>query len=244
MIIGLNGWVNAGEVSTFSVKYLIDKLNAEKVGEVSSERFYVYQVQRPLVVIKRGLVQEYSPLKNDIFCWKNEEKETGLVFLLGVEPHLDWSDYSRAVLDIAENLGVRRIYTLGGYLVDASLAGEPVITGSSIDDRVLAKLRRVGIELVDYSGPTSVYSEILWQSKSRGISVVSLWCAVPFYGEGMNPKAAYNLLSKLKALLNLKIDLNDLKREADSFINRISTRTQERVKRLAGGLEKRPSFLI
>ncbi|MCK4953206.1 hypothetical protein KAS14_05425, partial [Candidatus Bathyarchaeota archaeon] len=34
MVIGLGGWGNAGEVSTFVVKYLADKLEAKKFGEI------------------------------------------------------------------------------------------------------------------------------------------------------------------------------------------------------------------
>ncbi len=39
MIIGLDGWGNGGKVSTFTVKYLADKLGAKKLGEIPSERF-------------------------------------------------------------------------------------------------------------------------------------------------------------------------------------------------------------
>ena len=44
MIIGLNGWGNAGEVSTFSVKYLVDKLGAKKFGEIPPEPFHNYLI--------------------------------------------------------------------------------------------------------------------------------------------------------------------------------------------------------
>lgn len=244
MIIGLSGWVNAGEVSTLSVKYLIDKLNAEKVGEIQSGKFYVYQIQRPLVAIKKGLVQDYLSFSNDIFCWRNEKKDVGLIFLLGAEPHLDWAAYSRAVLDVAEKLGVSRIYTLGGYLVDVSPVSKPFVTGSSSNGEILAELRDVGLELVDYSGPTSVYSDIHWRAKSRNLDVVSLWCAVPFYGKGPNPRAAYSLMLKLTSLLDLKLELRDLKKKADSFTARVSDEIKKRMRRPTGDSEKRPSFFI
>jgi len=49
LIVGLSGWGNAGEVSTFSVTYLIEKLKASQLGEIASEKFYDYQLQRPQV---------------------------------------------------------------------------------------------------------------------------------------------------------------------------------------------------
>ncbi len=249
MIIGLSGWVNAGEVSTLSVKYLIDKLNADKLGEIASEKFYIYQLQRPLVVIKDGFVQEYQPIKNNLFYWKGGEEGIGLVFLLGVEPHLDWPRYSRIVLDAAKALGVNRIYTTGGYLVDTSVTSEPFVTGSSSNSQILADLRKFGVELVDYTGPTSVYSEILWQSRSRDIDVISLWCAVPFYGQESDPKAVYTLLSKIIKMIGLKLDLDDLKQKAVSFGAYIQGENRERIKDLFGDFEKsratkRPSYFI
>jgi len=249
MIIGLSGWVNAGEVSTLSVKYLIDKLKASKLGEIASERFYVYQLQRPLVVVKNGLVQEYQPLRNTLFYWKAAEEGAGLVFLIGAEPHLDWPRYSQIILDAARKLGVDRIYTIGGYVVDESLATEPFVTGSTNDDQILADLKKIGVQLVDYTGPTSVYSEILWQSRSRDIHVVSLWCAVPFYGQELDPKAVYSLLSKLVRLIDLRLDLEDLRQKATSVGAYVRGEGEERIRHLYGDLEKsratrRPSYFI
>ena len=166
MVIGLDGWVNAGEASTLSVRYLIDRLRAEKIGKITFGRFYVYQIQRPLVSIKRGVVQDYRTIRNNIFYW-TDKKEKCIVFLLGVEPHLDWMGYSQAVLDVAESLRVNRIYTLGGYLIDASLTKEPFITGSSNNSKLLAELRSIGIQLIDYNGPTSVY-QLVFIVKSSG----------------------------------------------------------------------------
>lgn len=244
MIIGLSGWGNAGEASTISVRYLIDKLKAEKIGEIPSGRFYVYQIQRPLVAIKRGLVQDYRPFRNDLFCWKDQKEGTGLIFLLGAEPHLNWESYSQAVLKVAESLKVSRIYTLGGYLVDPSLTGASFVTGSSNNKEIIAELGSVGVELVDYNGPTSVYSEILWSGRAHNIDVVSLWCAVPFYREGTNPEASYNLLSKLTIMLDLKLELTDLKKKADSFTAQIAAEGGGQMRRLTDNFEKRPSFLI
>ncbi|MFB0503826.1 MAG: PAC2 family protein [Candidatus Bathyarchaeia archaeon] len=244
MVIGLSGWGNAGEASTLSVSYLIDKLKAEKIGEIPSVRFYVYQIQRPLVAIKAGLVQDYRPLRNDLFCWKDQNEGADLVFLLGAEPHLNWVIYAQAVLNVAESLKIRRIYTLGGYLADPSLTGASFVTGSSNNREIIAELKSVGVELVDYKGPTSVYSEILWSGKAKNVDVVSLWCAVPFYGEGPNPEASYDLLSKLMAMLDLKLELTDLKKKADSFAARISAEVGGEMRRLTDDFEKRPSFLI
>jgi len=74
MIIGLSGWGNAGEVSTFTVKYLADKLDARKFGEIPPEKFHDYLIQRPIVSIEQGLIQSYISPRNDLFYWRNKRK--------------------------------------------------------------------------------------------------------------------------------------------------------------------------
>ena len=51
MIIGLDGWPNAGKVSTNVVKYLIRKLGARKFAEIRPDNFYVFSSTRPLTSI-------------------------------------------------------------------------------------------------------------------------------------------------------------------------------------------------
>ncbi len=217
MIIGLDGWGNGGKVSTFTVKYLSDKLGARKLGEIPSERFQNYLIQRPFVTIKEGLMESYIPPRNDIFYWKGKKGGRDLVLVLGFEPHLEWERYTRALLNVAEKMDVKRIYTIGGYLADLSHETETPISSSTNNKKIISELEKAGLELTNYRGPTSVYSEILWRSKEKGLDVVSLWAAVPIYVAGIYPKATYHMLKKLTPLIGMDLDLGDLKKRAEEF---------------------------
>lgn len=217
MVVGLSGWGNAGEVSTFTVRYLIDRLSAKKFGEVPPEGFYNYLIQRPLVSIEGGLIESYIPPKNEFFYTMPREGGGGLVLLIGSEPHLNWSVYARAILRMVEEVGVGRIYTIGGYLADIQYGGEPPITATTNNGELLDEFTRAGLGLTDYRGPTSVYSEVLWQGRARGLDVVSLWCGVPTYVGGLYPMAAYHMLKRVAQLIGMGIDLGDLRERARSF---------------------------
>jgi proteasome assembly chaperone (PAC2) family protein len=227
MIIGLSGWVNAGEVSTFTVKYLADKLQAKKFGEISPENFHDYMVQRPLVSIEQGVIQSYISPGTDLFYWRNGETGPDLLLLLGSEPHLNWRGYAEAVLELAEEVGVKKTYTIGAYLADISHEIETPITGGANNKKLATELKKVGIELTNYIGPTSVYSEILWRARTKKIKVVSLWCAVPMHVRGLYPEAVYSLLRKVTQLTSLKFDLNDLKEKTGSFKGQLEKETME-----------------
>ena len=214
MVIGLDGWGNAGEVSTFVVKYLADKLEAKKFGEIPPEKFYNYLIQRPITLIREGIIQSYISPRNDLFYWR---KKINLVLLLGYEPHLNWSTYTKTILKLAKEIGVERIYTIGGYLADISHEEETIISASTNNEKLISELKKIKVEFTNYQGPTSIYSEILWKAKEKKIDVVSLWCAVPTYVNIPYPKAAYNILEKITQLIGIKLDLKDLKKKAETF---------------------------
>jgi len=242
MIIGLSGWVNAGEVSTFVIKHLTDKLEAKKFGEISHENFHDYIVQRPLVSIEQGVIQSYISPRSDLFYWRNGEKKSDLLLLLGPEPHLNWSGYAESVLKLAEELGVKKIYTMGSFLADISHEIETPITGGVNNKKLAAELKKVGVELTNYRGPTSVYSEILWRGRAKKMNVVSLWCAVPMYVRGLYPEAVYSLLRKVMQLTGLKFDLKDLKEKAGSFKEQLEKETmgQPQLRDSVGNMRTRP----
>jgi len=217
LIIGLNGWGNAGEVSTFSVKYLADKLQAKTFGEIPPEPFHNYLIQRPMVSIEEGVIKAYIPPRNDLYYVRKKKINTNLVLLLGYEPHINWPKFVEAVLTVAEETGVQRIYTLGGYLADIPPETETPVSASTNNRKLISELKKARVELTSYHGPTSVYSALLWKAKEKKIDVISLWCAVPLYHNTRYPKAAYTILEKITQLTGLKLDLNDLKEKSDSF---------------------------
>ncbi len=162
-------------------------------------------------------MESYIPPRNELFYWKGKKGGRDLVLVLGFEPHLEWERYTRAILNVAEEMDVRRIYTIGGYLADLSHETETPISSSTNNKKIISELEKAGRELTNYRGPTSVYSEILWRSKERGLDVVSLWGAVPMYVTGIYPKATYHMLKKLTQLIGMDLDLGDLKKRAEEF---------------------------
>ena len=123
ILVGLKGWLNAGEVSTGSIDYLRRKLGARPFASIEPSGFYIYQIPsspveqstRPLVKIKEGLVKKLDLPRNEFFFWKSGAAHD-LILFLGVEPNLDWPAYAKAIVDLARQLQVPRIYSLVGDL--------------------------------------------------------------------------------------------------------------------------------
>ena len=215
LVAGFAGWANAAEVSTGAVSYLKDKLAAEKFAEIKPDDFYDFSSLRPLAAIDNSLLKELKPPSNEFFCWRNKKRSHDLVIFLGIEPHLRWNRYVDLVLDLAEQLGVKKIYTVGGLYDQIPHTREPKVSGVVNKPGLRKELRRYDIDLANYKGPSSVHTLLLFASARRNLRAVSLWGHVPHYIPMYDPKVSYGVLRRLTEMLKLEIDLEDLRTASD-----------------------------
>jgi len=238
-VIGLSGWGDAGNVSTLCVTYLIEKLGATEVGEISSGRYYDYHRNRPLVSIEKGMIREYVPPRNQLYYWKAKAGHPAILILRGVEPHIDWPSYAGNVIEAAEEMGISRIFMIGAYVGNVPHTVEPSISVSSRSEPLLKELSGLGLEPTDYSGPTGIYSEIMERSHERGIAAVSIWGAVPPYIQGANPKVAFYILDKIMSVVGVEVSLLEMKEKGEDLDEQIAMEAKQNpdLRRLISSME-------
>jgi len=207
MIIGLDGWPNAGKVSTNVVLYLIRKLRARKFAEIKPDNFYVLSSTRPQTVIKEGEVKDFNLPSSDFYYWKDEETSKDLIFLLAGEPDLRWNEYADLVFQLAKQYLVKRIFTIGGVADYVTHTTEPRVSVVVSDPGLRAELENYPIAFIDYQGPASFHTFLHSQ---KDIEVISLWGTVPIYLT-QNPKAYYYVLKILVPMLELDVALEDMR---------------------------------
>jgi len=227
LLIGLGGWPDAGNVSTYSASYLRDKLRCEKFGEIEPSGFYYYAFRRPVVSIEGGVTRSYELPSNELFYWKSDEGPHDLVILLGVEPDLNWPMYVEAILRISNDLNVRRIYAIGGVADRIPHTIETPVTAVVSNPGLADEVTKQGIDLTEYSGPSSVHSLIVQDCSRAGIEVISIWGHTPVYVREKNSKAAYHVLSKLARMINISLDLEDLMKEGEQLTARMDREVEE-----------------
>ncbi|MFC1708383.1 PAC2 family protein, partial [Planctomycetota bacterium] len=102
LVLGFHGWMNGGDVSTGTVDYLHEELNARPVARIDLRDAYIYNLPgsmetsalfRPHTKIKAGLITEYEPPKNTFHC----ADEHNLLLLRGKEPNLKWTEFAECV---------------------------------------------------------------------------------------------------------------------------------------------------
>lgn len=223
MVVGFGGWPNAGEVGTATVTYLRDRLSADKFAEITPEEFYDFSFVRPFMVVEDGLVRALRFADNEFYFWKNPTGEHDLILLVGFEPQLRWGRYLSFLLQVVQQWGVKRVYSVGGVYDRVPHTKDPPVSAVVNYARLKQELAPLGITWTNYQGPSSFHSTLLMACRERRLEMASLWGHVPFYVQAVkNPKVCHAVLTRLTPLLGLSLDLSDLKKAGEHMEEALS----------------------
>jgi len=226
LVIGFEGWPNAGEVSSYALQYLIDSLKAKRFASIQRENFYQISSLRPMVVIKEGRLIEMKSPAND-FYYVKAPRFKDLILFHGIEPHLRWDRFTQLVLDLAEKFNVAQIFTIGGTYDYIPHTYPSMVSALFNHEDLREKVIRVGLGLTEYSGPISIHTFILEAAKKKGLRAISLWGHVPQYLQTKNIKAACSVLKKLMNLAQMELDLSELEKAGEYFDQQVNHLVEE-----------------
>jgi proteasome assembly chaperone (PAC2) family protein len=226
LIIGFEGWPNAGEISSFALRHLIDSLEAKKFASIPTENFYQISSLRPMAVIKEGRLIELRSSSNH-FYYVKDPLSNDLILFYGVEPHLRWNVFAGLILDLAERFNVMQIFTIGGTYDYIPHTFPPMVSALFNHEELGEKVIQAGLGLTEYSGPISIHTFILEAAKKKDLKAISLWGHVPQYLQTRNVKVVCSVLKRLIDLTKIKIDLSELERAGDYFDQQINHLVEE-----------------
>src|SRR5690606_36085505 len=117
--------------------------DAEEVDEIDPEDYHDFQVNRPMVHTGQDGRRHITWPTSTVAVTRRPSSGENLVLLHGIEPSMRWRRYCTEVLDIAEQLGVRTVITLGALLADVPHTRPIPVTATSDDPELRTRL---GIE--------------------------------------------------------------------------------------------------
>ena len=222
MIVAFSGWNDAAEAASGAVEHLLsgwrdksDDVLPELIAEVESEDFYDFQVNRPVVSIDESEIRSITWPSTQVFGMAIPSMKRDLVIVTGVEPSMKWKSFTSELLDLADDLEVSLIVSLGSLLADTPHTRPITVTGTGAHPSIA---NRLGVSVSKYEGPTGILGIIQDGCMRRGIDAISLWAAVPHYASNApSPKATLALINTLEEFLNIKIQLSDLPDRADAW---------------------------
>jgi proteasome assembly chaperone (PAC2) family protein len=220
LIAAFRGWNDGGQGATLGAGYLARQWGAEAFAEIDPENFYDFQAVRPNVSLEEGLTRKLEWPSNTFLHAPIPDLDRDAVVMLGVEPNLRWKTYSQLVLDLAQELGVEMVVTLGSLLADVPHTRPAPVSAAASDPALVEEL---GVEPSRYEGPTGILGVLLDSCRRAGIPSVSLWAAVPHYVSlAPSPRAALALCRRLGELVRTDIDLAELEQAAEEYHEQVT----------------------
>ena len=218
LIIAFEGWADAGESASTAIKFLHRKLQAKKFAEIDPEEFYDFTHARPYTSRTRDGRRRIQWPANDFFYWAGPGSGKGAMTFLGIEPSLRWRTYSRTIVDLAKQHGVKRVFHIGALLDAVPHTRDVKLTGTSTDPELQKTLEAAGIHSSNYQGPTGISSAVMEACVNEGMDYLSLWGHTSHYLQAApNYRIGFTLARFLTSTLDLPLELGELQTAAATF---------------------------
>jgi proteasome assembly chaperone (PAC2) family protein len=220
LVAAFRGWNDGGQGASLGAAYLAKHWEATRFAEIDPESFYDFQAVRPHVSLVDGQTRKIDWPDNAFFHAKIPGSGRDAVLLLGIEPNLRWKTFAGLVLELAGDLGVEMVVTLGSLLADVPHTRPAPVTAAATDPALVVEL---GLEPSRYEGPTGIVGVVHDACRAAGIPSVSLWAAVPHYVSlAPSPRAALSLVRRFGELLGVDVDVQELEQAAEEYSEQVS----------------------
>lgn len=206
----IEGLPGIGNVGKLAVEHLIDHLNAVKFAELYSKDF------PPQVFINPDGTIEL--VNNEFYYWKAKKKNQRDLVLLtgdyqGLSSHGQY-ELVETILNISEDLGVKELFTLGGYGLGQEIS-KPQVLCATTDKDLVKTMKKYGAVFKKNEpggGIVGASGLILGLGKLRGFKGVCLMGETPGYL--VDPKSAKAVLNILGKITNIDVNLSELEKKA------------------------------
>jgi predicted ATP-grasp superfamily ATP-dependent carboligase len=237
MIAGFNQWANAGNVSSGIPEYLIEKLQARKIGRIRKGDFYIFQLPishylfRPSVKYVEGYEEDYQEEPTNDFHYAEIDGKVLIIFI-GTEPNQREDVYVNTLLDAAVELGVKRIVIPAGVGGEVPFDKERLVSCTYSLKHMQEELKTYAVTFSNYGRNATMGMVINHLCKGRAIEAVRLSARTPSYelqlAISTDNRAIYDILRRVRYMLGIDLDLSDLERESKQQ----NAEFQDTVKRL------------
>ncbi len=225
MVAAFEGWNDAADAASNAVRHLAEVLDADLFGAMDAEDYYDFQVNRPVLALdddgEREIVwptTRFSVAHVPVASQRSGTTETGyrdVVLVHGIEPNMRWRSFCEELFDLARDLGVTTIVSLGALLADVPHTRPVPVSGSSSNEDLQGAH---GLDKPTLQGPTGINGVLQEMARHEEIDLVSFWAAVPHYvAQAPCPKATLALIRRIEDVLDLTIPLGELPEEARAW---------------------------
>lgn len=242
MIVGWRQWADAGAISSALPRYLIDTLQARKIGEMKPGNYYLFQVPgthhllRPVIKLEDGYRRAMETPQNEFYYAGDAQK--GVVIFLGEEPHFNVDLYAEGLLTAVSQLNAVRVAAVGGVYGSLPYDKDRDISCIYSLPHMKKELESYAVRFSDYEGGATIGSYVMHKAEEKNIAFVEFYAFVPAYdfSESLLPqgmrieqdyKAWYDVMRRINHMFGLKLNLAPLEKESQRLLQQIDEKVVE-----------------
>lgn len=215
MVVALSGWIDAGGAAAAAMAAIHEETGATPFAMFDDDQFIDFRARRPTMELREGL--------NSVLRWEHIRLSAGrdqaghdLVLLDGPEPDMAWHRFGAALTELADDLGVSKMVTLGAYPFAAPHTRPSRLSVSTPSPDVLASVSflRSSVDV-----PAGMAASLEHSMHAKGIPALTVWAQVPHYIATMSyPPATISLLDGLREAADVIVDGTSVRQ--DSIVQR------------------------
>ena len=215
MVLAFTGWMDGGDVSTGTVRRLVDLLGTQPIAEIEPEPFYIYHFPGSMELTAFSSSRQGRGGSDQVHRHGHQHlllprgRQPGSV--PGQGPALRWPTFGACIFDLAYQVRARRILFVGSFGGSVPHTREPRLFVTCSTDALLPEMERYGFRRSVYEGPGSFTTFLQAQAAGAGLEMTSLVAEIPGYLQGTNPLCIEAVTRRLAKILRLPLDLASLR---------------------------------
>jgi proteasome assembly chaperone (PAC2) family protein len=217
LILALDGWIDAGLGAANARASLLAGLEAATVAVFDTDELLDHRARRPTMHLVEGVVTGLTWPTVELQA-ASDQDGNDLLLLVGAEPDHSWRAFTRGVVDLALEFGVRLVVGLGAYPAPVPHTRPAKVAVTAGDSQLITH----GMVRATIDVPAGVQAAIERRATDVGLPAIGLWAQVPHYVAAMPyPAASLALLETLASLTGVKVDSPALQQEVNGTRERI-----------------------
>lgn len=209
-------WPGMGNVALTAGTYLVEKLGARGLAELSArDLFDIEQVE-----IKEGIAVPNRMPRNLFFVWKDPAQQRDLMFFIGeAQPSAGGYAFCHRLLDFAIQRGVQRVFTFAAMANPELTPTEvPRVLSVATEQKLLEEMRNLDVDVLREGQISGLNGVLLAAGAERGLEGVCLMGELPYFAIGVpNPKASRAVLKVFSKMADLKLDFRAISRQVKTM---------------------------
>ncbi len=226
LIYSFRGWIDAGLAGEGTLDLLIEQVAAtggHEFGSIDLTNLLDLQQTRPMVKLVDGGLRSIDWPK--VRMWAGNLGRD-VVCIQGPEPSVQWPDFAAEIATVAQRVGAKESFALGGMPAVATHRRNVAVLSSATKRSVA---QEVGPLRDDYVGATGLNTVVQFALGESGVRSVALWAQVPQYVSGSpSPPSVRALAFRLSELARISPDLDALEATCVAYRDKVEEGLSDR----------------